>query len=374
MKDKNDTKKSSQKNDSPWYSRSDPSPTKVELTFTVPGDEYGKQYQKELGELGKEVRIKGFRPGNAPAKKVEEARGSEARQRALEKLINDRTTDALMKEEISPVMSPSVEVANITEDKEVTFVVRVPVIPEVTLTDISKIEVEKDVVSVEDSEVDEVIKRIWQDHREKHKEKSDAWVQEVAPKLGFQAKTLDELKKQIKEAIRGEKERIASETYAQKALLQAIEKSKIQVPEELIEYEAHQREHAFLERLEQMKTSKERFCEQQGVTMEELEEQWKKDSKEAVETDVFLASYARERDVNITPDELEEEIAQLRKQAENQENELFDNAEWRRYIERVMLKRKAYFAFLSEVRDSKESLKISSKDGAPKNSEEKKTG
>jgi FKBP-type peptidyl-prolyl cis-trans isomerase (trigger factor) len=356
MNDTNDTKKSSQKssqkNDPTQYSRSDPSPTRVELTFTVPGDEYGKQYQKELGELGKEVRIKGFRPGNAPAKKVEEAHGSEARQRALEKLINDRTTDALIKEEVSPVMSPSVEVADITEDDEVTFIVRVPVIPEVKLADMSKIDVEKDVVSVEDSEVDEVLKRIWQDHRGDHKDRSDKWVQEIAPKLGFQVKTLEDLREQIKEAIRVEKERIAGETYAQNALKQGIEKSKIQVPAELIEYEAHQREHAFLDRLEQMKITKEEFCEQQGVTMEELEEQWKKDSKEAVETDVFLATYARERDVTVTPEDLEAEVELLRQQAEDPDNDLFDNDQWRGYIERVMLKRKAYSAFLSEVRDS----------------------
>ena len=165
--------------------------------------------------------------------------------------------------------------------------------------------------------------------------------------------TLDDLKKSIRDAIAMEKERIASESFAQKALMQAIKKSNIEVPEELIEYEAHQREHAFLDRLEQMKVKKEAFCEQQKVTMEELEEQWKKDAREAVDTDIFLATYARERNVSIEPEELEAEVDMLKKQSQEPDSELFDNDQWRGYIERVMLKRKAYTAFLSEVQSSK---------------------
>lgn len=333
------------------YTREDVSATRIDFTITIPGKEYEDRYEKALAELSSDVKVKGFRAGKAPRNLVEPSKGTEARQKALEELINEYAAVVMEKEKLFPVVPPAVDVADMDDKKNITVVIQIPIIPEIKIPDLSKVKTRKVDVDVEEKEVDALLKRIWQDHRGKFKDQDDKWVESVGSKIGFVSKTIQDLRVELKGAIESEKKRINDETYASAVLAEAIKLAEIELPDQLIAYEAHQREHSFMNTLEQMKITKEEFCEKQGVTMEDLEKQWTKDAKEALETDVFLASYARDRKVDVEEKELETEIALMKQSSKDPNDPMFDNDEWRSYIRRVMLKRKAYASFLSEVRE-----------------------
>jgi FKBP-type peptidyl-prolyl cis-trans isomerase (trigger factor) len=149
------------------------------------------------------------------------------------------------------------------------------------------------------------------------------------------------------------------------------------VPEAAVEFEMEEREKTFRQQLEQINASVEQFCKIKGVTMEELKQQWHKDSHDALENDVFLSKYAEKRDIEVTEDELEEEIDRIKKRSEAQaqaaqaqaqaqkggakaqpqqpggNQEMYDNPQWQAYIRRVLLKRKSYQGLLKEVEESK---------------------
>ena len=209
---------------------------------------------------------------------------------------------------------------------------------------------------------------MWEDHRGEHKNRDDAWVKSITKKLGFKSQTIEALKGELKGAISAEKQRITKQSFAEEALREAVKLTKIEVPDTLIEAEMSEREKSFTATLNQMKTTEDEFCKSKGVTMEQLKEQWKKDSKDAVENDVFLAAYAQERDVKVGEEELEKEISIIKERAKDPSDKVFDNPEWRRYIERVALKRKAFTAFLQEIEKLQESspIKASGKDATKK--------
>lgn len=348
---KNSSQKSSKKTpaESDWYTRKDISETEVVFEISIPGKEYDDRYKKELEKVGKTTEIKGFRPGKAPADMVEQKYGAEARQKALELVVSEYVTKAFHEENIFPALSPQVQIKNTTDAQSVNIEVTVPVIPEFKLPDLTTLDTRKQPVGVDDKEVDEVLKRIWQEHRGKYKDKSAAWVKEIAPKLGFTAQTVVELKQQIRDAIQKEKQRIMDQEYAREVLAEAITKAKITIPEKLVEHEVAERERSFQNSLEQLKMSEEDFCKSKNVTMEQLREQWEKDAREAIETDVLLGAYIREHKVKVMKEELEAEIEIMKQQAKDPSDSMFDNEEWRGYIERVLLKRKAYQAFLEKV-------------------------
>ena len=62
------------------------SPTRVKLTIEVPFEELKPSLDKAYREVGKQVRIPGFRPGHVPPRIIDQRLGRGA---VLEQAIND---------------------------------------------------------------------------------------------------------------------------------------------------------------------------------------------------------------------------------------------------------------------------------------------
>lgn len=336
----------------PEFERVDKSPTEVHLDISVPADQFEDIYTKELKDLAKEVEIKGFRKGKAPLDMVEKSKGREVLESTLRKLMPVLTISVLKEEDLQPVIPVTYKVLSIDDKESIKFRAIVALIPDVKIPDLSKIDVEKESTEVEDKEVESVIKRLWEDHRGDAKNKDDKWVKSITPKLGFEASTMDELKKEVKKAVKAEKERISHQNYHGKILKAAVEMADVEVPEAAVHFEMEEREKTFNQQLEQMNISAEQFCQIRNTSMEELRKQWHKDSHDALENDVFLSKYAEDRDIEVTEEELKEEVERIKSRSpEGSDEKMFTNPQWRAYIRRVLLKRKAFQSFIDEVEE-----------------------
>ncbi len=332
------------------YTRKDISSTEIEFSLSLPYSDFQKKYEAELAEVAKQVKVSGFRPGKAPVTLIGDERRDEVRRHVLEHFISDEANDVLRKEKVVPALPPSVSISKFEEGKSIEFLLKALIIPKITLPAMSSLKTKKAKVSVEEKDIDAVEKSMWEQHRGKFKDKTDAWVAAIAPKLGFKSKTRAELREEIKKAVEYEKDRIATQQFAHDALMEAIELAKVTVPEKVIKYEAQERERSFLSTLHDMNMTVDEYTKNRKVTMEEMRKQWEKDSKEAVETDVLLSEYARDRKITLTPEELETEVQLIKMQSKNPSDAVFDNPEWRGYISRVVLKRKSVQAFTDELR------------------------
>lgn len=137
----------------------------VELKVTVPAKDIEAQIDERLKELGKTVKISGFRPGKVPMTLLKQRYGQSVRGEALEKAVNQSSAKAMQKEKIRPAMQPKIEITKFEDDNTLEYTLQVEKIPEFEPCDFKKITVEKPVADVEKKAIDEALDRIAEGHK-----------------------------------------------------------------------------------------------------------------------------------------------------------------------------------------------------------------
>ena len=131
------------------------------VTVQIPGTEVDEKVSAKLRELGKSVRIKGFRPGRVPPNVVKQRFGAQARQDVLSELVQQNLQQALQDENIRPAGYPRLEEAPKTNDVgNYEFSALVEVYPEIDKLDVSAIEIDSPKTEIGDEDVAEMLKTL----------------------------------------------------------------------------------------------------------------------------------------------------------------------------------------------------------------------
>ena len=132
------------------------SPTRVRLSVEVPFDELKPSLDKAYREVGRQVRIPGFRPGRVPPPVIDRRVGRDV---VLSQAVNDAIPDlyakAVAEGDIIALGQPEVEITNLDDGKELTFTVEVDIRPKFDLPDLSSLSVTVDDTLVTPDEVAE---------------------------------------------------------------------------------------------------------------------------------------------------------------------------------------------------------------------------
>ena len=133
-------------------------PTRVKLTIEVPFEELKPSLDKAYKELAKQVRLKGFRPGKAPARLIDQYVGRGA---VLQEAVNDALPGlygaAIEEKELFVLGQPEVEVTKIDDGKELEFTAEVDVRPTFEVPEYEGLPVTVDDAVVTDEEVAETL-------------------------------------------------------------------------------------------------------------------------------------------------------------------------------------------------------------------------
>ncbi|MFC7328742.1 trigger factor [Marinactinospora rubrisoli] len=132
------------------------SPTRVKLTIEVPFEELDHAFDVTYKSLAKQVRIKGFRPGKAPARLIDRYVGrgaviSEAVNHAVPELYNE----AVQKEDVFALGQPEVEITRLEDGEQLAFTAEVDVRPKFEVPDFDGLEVTVDDAAVTEEQVDD---------------------------------------------------------------------------------------------------------------------------------------------------------------------------------------------------------------------------
>jgi trigger factor len=134
------------------------SPTRVRLSVEVPFDELKPSLDKAYREVGRQVRIPGFRPGRVPPPVIDRRVGRDV---VLSQAVNDALPDlyakAVAEGEIVTLGQPDVEITSLDDGKELTFTVEVDVRPKFELPDLASLAVTVDDTRVTPDEVAEYL-------------------------------------------------------------------------------------------------------------------------------------------------------------------------------------------------------------------------
>jgi trigger factor len=134
------------------------SPTRVRLSVEVPFDELKPSLDKAYREVGRQVRIPGFRPGRVPPPVIDRRVGRDV---VLTQAVNDAIpelyTKAVADSDVYALGQPEVEITNLDDGKELTFTAEVDIRPRFDLPELSEVAVEVDDTLVTPDEVEERI-------------------------------------------------------------------------------------------------------------------------------------------------------------------------------------------------------------------------
>jgi trigger factor len=132
------------------------------MTVEVDEQQTEKLLKSAAQRISKQIRIPGFRPGKAPYRIIVQRVGEDTvRNEALEDLSQSVFKRALEQAELEPYALASME--DITWDPLV-MKVRVPVAPVVELGDYHEMRLEVEPVEVSESEVDQALEELQQEH------------------------------------------------------------------------------------------------------------------------------------------------------------------------------------------------------------------
>ena len=127
------------------------------LTVNLPAEVVDKEVDKRLQQASKTVRINGFRKGKVPMKVVRQRFGAGVRQEVLGEVMSRSFYEAVQKEQVKPAGQPSIEAKNVTPGENLEYIATFEVYPEVTLTDLAEVEVERPKAEVTDADVENMI-------------------------------------------------------------------------------------------------------------------------------------------------------------------------------------------------------------------------
>ncbi|MGZ5389460.1 MAG: trigger factor [Aeromicrobium sp.] len=132
------------------------SPTRVKLTIQVPFEEFKPSLDAAYKTIGAHITIPGFRKGKVPAAFVDQRVGRSA---VLDEAINSALPSwygqAIDETKIRPMSQPEIDLTKFVDGEDIEITAEIDVRPEITLPDISKIEVTVKDAVVTDEDVDE---------------------------------------------------------------------------------------------------------------------------------------------------------------------------------------------------------------------------
>ena len=136
-----------------------------QFTVTYPVSELEGRVNARLEEMKPRINLKGFRPGKAPVSFLRKQFGKSVMGEVVEAAVNEGSQKAISDNKLKPALQPRVEpvgnVEDVVEGKaDLTFKVIVDLMPDFTVTDVSKLTVERLTSEISDADIDEALDRL----------------------------------------------------------------------------------------------------------------------------------------------------------------------------------------------------------------------
>ena len=111
------------------------------------------------------MHLKGFRPGKAPVSFLKKQFGKSMMGEVVEEAVNEGSKKAIEDNALKPAFQPQVEpvgaIEQVVEGKaDLEFTIKIDLMPDFDLADVSKLKIERLVSDVTDADVDEALRRL----------------------------------------------------------------------------------------------------------------------------------------------------------------------------------------------------------------------
>jgi trigger factor len=138
---------------------------KREFKVVVDAADIERRLQARLAEIGKTVKLPGFRPGKVPAAVLKQRYGQSVMGEVLEETVNETTNLALKERNLRPALQPKIAIEKFEPGQDLSFGVTVEILPDLATPDITLVELERLTPEISDEELDEALGRLAERYR-----------------------------------------------------------------------------------------------------------------------------------------------------------------------------------------------------------------
>jgi len=127
------------------------------IDVEIPADEVQRELDRDFERVRQQAHIRGFRPGRAPRKVVEQAYGEQIRREVIARLVEHSFHHAVEDHALAVVGSPEIDAGELSPGEPLRYTVLVDVRPEIALGDVAGIRVERPAPVVSDDDVERAV-------------------------------------------------------------------------------------------------------------------------------------------------------------------------------------------------------------------------
>lgn len=123
--------------------------------------------------------------------------------------------------------------------------------------------------------------------------------------------TLAEYRDSVKEKLLKRKETEAEHKREEEAIQKIVEDSQMEIPEAMIDTQVRSMVDDFANRIAQQGLSIEQYMQFTGMTIEQMQEQMQPDALKRIQNSLVLEAIAKDQDIQISEEEVEEELGKM---------------------------------------------------------------
>ena len=162
---------------------------KREYKIVISAGELEDQISNRLTQLGRQIRLPGFRPGKVPQSLLRQRYGSAIRGEVLEHTVQESSAEAMREQNLRPALPPKVEIVSANEGADFEYTMSVELLPEMPMPEFNELGLEKLTMDIPDEDVDKAVERIAEQYRksepvERAAAKGDIAVIDFVGKIG----------------------------------------------------------------------------------------------------------------------------------------------------------------------------------------------
>ena len=138
----------------------EPSPVQRKIRVELPPETVTHQFSRAYQDLGRRVRVRGFRAGKAPRSVLQGIYGDEIKGQVRSQLVEESLSEVIKERGLQIVSRPEIEANDLEEGHGFSFSAVFEIKPEIEVKDYVNIEVEKVKLAVTDEQVNSALERL----------------------------------------------------------------------------------------------------------------------------------------------------------------------------------------------------------------------
>ncbi|HVA14431.1 MAG TPA: trigger factor [Stellaceae bacterium] len=138
---------------------------KHEMTVVIAAADIERRVTDRLNEIGRTVRLPGFRPGKVPLTVLRKRYGPSVMGEVLERTVSDSSSEAMRERNLRPALQPKIEILSFNEGTDLQYKLAVEVLPQIEIANLGELQLDRLKPDLPEDEIDRALERIAKQQR-----------------------------------------------------------------------------------------------------------------------------------------------------------------------------------------------------------------